>query len=1069
MTRITEFFMQRRTLFWSLMAGIILAGVISFLYMPKLEDPAVPVKQAMVVVPYPGASAHEVELNVAQMMEDELRTLPDVHKIKTDCQPGMAMITVEFKMSVLIKDLEQHFDLLRRKVGDIASRLPSGTYAPVVLDDMMDVYGIFYSLTAPGYDYPEMYRYAKYIRRELLSVPGVKRVSIVGNRDEVINVTLPKEELARNGLIPVQIMSALQSVGKPVDAGAYRSGADDVQLRVDAPVNNEAELRDLTISTPSGKMVRLGDIARIERGLADPQRNGFFVNGEPALAICVAMETDAIVPDVGKAVDERLAEVMKTVPAGMTTDKIFFQPDKVSDAISSFMWNLLASVVIVILVLVFTMGFRSGVIIGFGLVLTIAVSFPILLQCGTTLQRISLGAFIVAMGMLVDNAVVIMDGILVDRKRGLAPGRYLYDIGKRTAMPLLGATVIAAATFIGIYLSPDSAGEYAGDLFLVLCVSLLASWVLALVQVPVCAAAWMGGSGRKKSKPGNKKASEGSDTPNASLVVQETVMNSPAHRFVRRSVGSLIRYKWLTVAASVVLLAVCMAGMLKVKNLFFPDFDYKQFVVECYFPPQTSPAHVKEQMLGMSARLRENPAVERVAMSMGAAPARYCLVRPMSSGGDNYGELIVDCDSYKTIMAQIPKILRELRKDYPDAYVRIRKYNFSISTTHTVEVEFAGPDPAVLKRLSSQAEEIMRDCPYVDPYSVQNNWYPTAKRLVAGYDHPSGVRAGVSRGDVGNALQAATDGMAIGVIPDQDKMLMVNLNVRNADGSRISDLEDIPVWSMTNMRLDDGAIAEAVSGGNPAGLADRMFRTVPLSSVTDCVRLGWEENMVRRLNGRRVIEAECDPNPMLPDATPAKVVESIRKQIDAIELPAGYSMRWVGEGELQGDAMENLLKYMPVTVFIILMILLMLFNSWKKLWLILLCLPFVFIGITPALLFTGTPFTFMAIIGLMGLMGMMVKNSIVLVDEINRQQTEEGREPYHAVVEATVSRVRPVLMASLTTIVGMMPLLGDPMYGSLALTIMGGLTAGTVITLILLPLFYTAIFHIRKLETDNEN
>ncbi len=1061
MTRIAEFFMRRRTLFWSLMAGIILAGVIAFLYMPKLEDPAVPVKQAMVVVPYPGASAHEVELNVAQMMEDELRTLPDVHKIKTDCQPGMAMITVEFKMSVLIKDLEQHFDQLRRKVDDVASRLPAGTYAPVVLDDMMDVYGIFYSLTAPGYDYPEMYRYAKYIRRELLSVPGVKRVSIAGNRDEVVNITLPKEELARNGLIPMQIMSALQSVGKPVDAGAYRSGADDVQLRVDAPVNNEAELRDLTVSTPTGKLVRLGDIARIERGLADPQRNGFFVNGQPALAICVAMETDAIVPDVGKAVDERLAEVMKTVPAGMVTDKIFFQPDKVSDAISSFMWNLLASVVIVILVLVFTMGFRSGVIIGFGLVLTIAVSFPILLQCGTTLQRISLGAFIVAMGMLVDNAVVIMDGILVDRKRGLAPERYLYDIGKRTAMPLLGATVIAAATFIGIYLSPDSAGEYAGDLFLVLCVSLLASWVLALVQVPVCAAAWLGNKEIKKLRNENIGDSPG--------MVQEPVMNSPAHRFVRRSVGGLIRDKWVTVALSVVLLAVCVVGMTKVKNLFFPDFDYKQFVVECYFPPQTSPVHVKEQMLGMSARLRENPAVERVAMSMGAAPARYCLVRPMSSGGDNYGELIVDCDSYKTVIEQIPDILHELREEYPDAYVRVRKYNFSIATTHTVEVEFAGPDPAVLKRLSSQAEEIMRDCPYVDPYSVQDNWYPTAKRLVAGYDHPSGVRAGISRGDVGNALQAATDGMTVGVMPDQDKMLMVNLKVRNADGSRIPDLEDIPVWSMTNMRLDDGAIADAMSGGNPEGLADRMFRTVPLSSVTDGVRLGWEENMGRRLNGRRVIEAECDPNPMLPDATPAKVVESIRRQIEAIELPDGYSMRWVGEGELQGDAMKNLMKYMPITVFIILMILLMLFNSWKKLWLILLCLPFVFIGITPALLFTGTPFTFMAIIGLMGLMGMMVKNSIVLVDEINRQQTEEGREPYHAVVEATVSRVRPVLMASLTTIVGMIPLLGDPMYGSLALTIMGGLTAGTVITLMLLPLFYTAIFHIRKPVIDNEN
>lgn len=1045
MTRIAQYFEKRTTLFWSVMGAILLAGVLAFMYMPKLEDPAVPVKQAMVVVAYPGATAHEGELNVARMMEDELRSLPDVYKIKSDCGPGMVMITVEFKMTVLTKDLEQHFDLLRRKVSDMGQRLPSGSYSPVVVDDMMDVYGIFYSLTGEGYDYAELNRYAKLIRRELLSVPGVKRVIISGNREEVINITVSKEELARNGLIPTQIMSALQTVGKPVAAGSYRSGSDALSLRVDAPVNNEAELRDLKVSAPGGKTVRLGDIARIEREETSPQRNGFFVDGKPALAICVAMEADAIVPDVGKAVDERLADVMRDVPAGMSTDKIFFQPDKVSDAVSGFMWNLLLSVVIVILVLVFTMGFRSGAIIGFGLVLTIAVSFPILLECGTTLQRISLGAFIVAMGMLVDNAVVIMDGILVDRKRGLPEQEYLYNIGRRTAMPLLGATVIAAGTFVAIYLSPDSAGEYAGDLFLVLCVSLLASWVLALVQVPVCAKAWLPRNEKDKEKGGD-----------------DGVMNSPAHRFVRRTVGRLIEHKWLTTGCAVLLLGVCMACMLRVKNLFFPDFDYKQFVVECYFPPQTSPDEVREQMLEMSARLSENPAVERVALSMGGAPARYCLVRPMSSGGDCYGELIVDCKDFKTVGEQVPGILKELRCEYPDAYVRIRKYNFSISTSHTVEVEFAGPDPAVLKRLSGEAEAIMRRCKYVDAYSVQNNWQPTGKCVVAEYDHASGVRAGVSRSDVGNALQAATDGMTMGVMPDQDRMLMVNLLVRNADGSRIENVADVPVWSMGNVRLSEDDVRDALSGGNADALNDRMWRTVPLSAVADGVRLSWEETMIHRLNGKRVIEAECDPNPTMEDATPAKVVASIKDDIEAIKLPLGYSMRWVGEGELQEDAMTNLLKYVPITLFIILIILLMLFNSWKKLWLILLCLPFVFCGIAPLLWLTGTPFTFMAIIGLMGLMGMMMKNTIVLLDEISRQQSEEGLPAYHAVIEATVSRVRPVLMASLTTIVGMIPLMGDPMYGSLALTIMGGLTAGTVITLILLPLFYTAIFRVKR-------
>ena len=563
--KITRFFMQRPVLFWSSMVAILIAGVLSFIQMPKLEDPAVSIKQAMVVVPWPGASAHEMELKVARMMEDELRALPNVKKVRTECRNGSAMFTVEFQMTVLNRDLEQHFDLLRRKVNDAVARLPQGCYDPVVIDDMIDVYGIFYALTADGYDYPEMYRYAEYIRRELLDVKGVKRINIVGNRDEVINIILSKEQIARNGIVPTQIISALQQAGKTVNAGKYRSNEERIALYVDSPIDNEEEIRNLSFRTMDGKTMRIGDIARVERGYAEPQRNGFFVNGQPSLAICLAMESSAIVPDVGQAVDNRLEEVMRHIPVGFHTEKIFFQPEKVSEAISSFMWNLVESVLIVILVLVFTMGLRSGLIIGFGLILTVAVSFPILLACGTTLQRISLGAFIVAMGMLVDNAVVIMDGILIDRKRGFGPKTYLYRIGRNTALPLLGATIIAASTFLCVYLSPDSAGEYAGDLFLVLCVSLLASWVLALIQVPVCAKTWL----PKRESGAAKGTGE--------------VMNSPVHRFIRRAIAFLIGYKRATIAIAAGILVLSLFGMTRVKNLFFPDFDYKQFVVECFF------------------------------------------------------------------------------------------------------------------------------------------------------------------------------------------------------------------------------------------------------------------------------------------------------------------------------------------------------------------------------------------------------------------------------------------------------------------------------------------------------
>ncbi|MCM1483244.1 MAG: efflux RND transporter permease subunit [Muribaculaceae bacterium] len=484
-----------------------------------------------------------------------------------------------------------------------------------------------------------------------------------------------------------------------------------------------------------------------------------------------------------------------------------------------------------------------------------------------------------------------------------------------------------------------------------------------------------------------------------------------------------------------------------------------------FFPASTNPDVVRNELIAMSDSLSTREGIERVAISMGSAPSHYCLVRPMTSGGDCYGELIVNCPDYKTVVKEIPIIRNQLRELYPDAYIRIRKYNFSISTSHTVEVEFAGPDPAVLRELSEKAEAIMRKSPYVDPYSVQNNWKPRGKTFIADYVQQDAVRAGVSRGDVANAILAATDGMPVGVLTDNDRMVTLNMLVRNADGSRIADLGSAPVWSMMNVHLSNDDLNSALQGGEAMSrLQDKMFSSVPLSSVTNGVEMKWDEDVVLRLNGQRVIEAECDPDPDRDDATPAKVLADIQDEIESIPLPPGYSMRWVGEGETSGEAIGNLMKFVPLTIFIILIILLFLFGSWKKVGLILVCLPFVICGIAPSLLISGEAMTFMAIIGLMGLFGMMTKNGIVLVDEINRLQSE-GVEPYKAVIDATISRVRPVLMASLTTIVGMIPLVADPMYSSMAIVIMGGLTIGTIITLMLLPLFYCVFFKIRKPKT----
>lgn len=1015
-----KYLVERPTLMWSFMVAILIAGLLSFIRMPKLEDPVVPVKQAVVAVARPGASVHEMELQVAQQVEESLRTLPDVRKVMTDCQQGQAMFTVEFEETVLMDEIEQHFDILRRRVNDLQQSLPPGCVASLVLDDQMDIFGIFYALQGDGYTPAELYDYAKLIRRELLGVKGIKRVSIYGDREETVNIILDKSKIAANGFLPTQIMMALQDVCEPVDAGKIDAGTSKLAVRVDTMVCTIDDIKNIYLPTINGSRVKLSDVAKVERDYAIPQRNGFFVNGKPALAICMAMEEDVVVPDVGKAADEKLEEVMENLPVGITTEKIFFQPDKVDEAINSFLLNLVESVLIVILLLIFSMGWRGGVIIGTGLVLTIAASFPLLMQMGTTLQRISLGAFIIAMGMLVDNSIVVMDGILKDRKRRLPESDYLYRTGKLTAMPLLGATIIAASTFISVFLSPDSTGEYARDLFLVLAVSLLISWLLALVQVPFFAKLFFKKEKRIQIKPDNEQQEN------------KTLYNGVFYRVVRNAVAWITSHRIISASAFVAALvgAICCLGF--VKNLFFPDFDYKQFVVEYTLPPQSSPEKVRDDLLEISDTLQKNELIERVAISMGGAPSRYCLVRPINPGGDFYGELIIDCKNYDDVLKVIPSVRKYIRRNYPDAYARVRKYNFSISTSHTIEVGFTGPDPAVLRRLADEAKNIMRKSKYIDRYSIHDNWQPRTSSLVFEYETSDGARSGIQRSDIANALQAAGDGMACGIMADNDKRLKINLQVRNADGTRIINPEEIPVWSMTGQTSTVGAVTR----GN---------------SVRS------EENAIYRLNGMRTIEVECDPDPENEWATPAAVFSDIMDDMNKISLPQGYKMKWLGEQEIEGESMGNMMKYMPLIIMIMLGVLLLLFGKWNKVIIILLCIPFLLVGVAPALFLTSTPLTFMAIIGLMGLMGMMTKNTIVLVDEADRLVKENGYNVRQAAIEATVSRVRPVFLASFTTIVGMIPLIPDPMYGSLAITIMGGLFIGTLVTLLLLPLLYVVL------------
>lgn len=1042
---ISNYFIKRPTLFWSLMAIIVIGGIYCYIKIPKLEDPAVGVKEAIVVTQFPGASAHEVELQVTSVLESELRALPEIKKITSESSDGMSKINVTLQDNVFQDIIQQRWDLLRRKVESAAVRLPRGCAAPIVMDDVADVYGMFYAVTSTDYGYPDMWKWTDFIKRELLALPGVRRIEIKGDPQQCIDITLTKEQVDRNGYLPTMIMGGINNATSAIPAGSYQTMDQEVSYRVDGKVESEEEFENLLLKTIDKKQIRLGDIADVKRTISEPQTGGIWVNNKPALGLMITAEDNVNVVNVGDAVEKRLEELKKDIPAGFEIEKIYFQPKLVKAATNGFMINLVESVLIVVLVLMFTMGLRPSLIIGAGLILTIAASFPFLLCFGTTMQRISLGAFIVAMGMLVDNAIVIMDGILVDKAKGLPPKRYLFNICKKTAIPLLGATAIASVTFIEVFLAKNSASEYASDLFLVITISLLLSWVLALTQVPMFSKLFLPARYRKPDLPEGKKT-----------------LGDRINNKMKAFITLTVNHKYVTTGVAIGLFVVACWGMRFVKNLFFPDGDYNQFVVEYQLPAGTSADKVNQDMHDITEELLRNPEIHNVFTFQGGAPARYCLLRPMNGGGSTYGEFLIDCEDYDAICRVIPQVRKHIRENHPEAYVRLRKYNFSIQTSHTVEVQFTGPDPAILKELSAKAEAIMRRNPFIDSLSVSNDWKFNTKALFARFNQQNAYSIGIERSDVGKSLQAAGLGLTAGALYENNRIVPVYLKVRNTDGSRITDVTNIPVFSaMPNIQLDNNDISGVVGGSiDAADIQDKMYRSVPLAVVTDNVELGWEEGVVRHYDGQRAIEAQADPD-MDMGYTSNNAYEYMREDIENISLPDGYKMKWLGEKMSQGESKDKILDFVPLIMVCILVILLLLFGSWKKVIVIISCLPFVLIGISPALIVSQRPFTFLAIIGILGLIGMMVKNAIVLVDEVTRL-TKEKTPSYEALITATVSRIRPVTMASLTTILGMLPLLNDPMYGSLAVTIMSGLTAGIIITLFLLPSLYAIFFNISK-------
>lgn len=1019
---------------------LVVGGLMAYGSMPKLEDPAIKVKQAMVVTTYPGASAHQVELEVTDQLEKSIREMSTIDNIQSSSYADLSLITVELLRTVPDEEVEQEWDMLRRKVANAQSKLPQGASPSQVRDDFGDVFGMFYALKGDGQSDKELNDYAELIKRSVSEIEGVSRVEIYGKRNQCINIELREDKMANLGVMPMEVILTLNNQNKTDYAGYYDNGDRRIRVTVDDKFNNVDDIANMLIQGHDDDQLRIRDIATVTRAYEATTRNQMSYDGTHALGISIACASDHDILKVGAKVEKVVEKVGKRFPAGIECKKVFFQPERVSNSLNTFLINLLESVGIVVLLLVFFMGWRSGYIIGSSLVVIVFGSFLVLKGFDGTLQRVSLASFILAMGMLVDNAIVIVDGILIDMKRGKPRVEALTSIGQKTAMPLLGATLIAILAFLPIFMSPDTAGVYVRDLFIVIAVSLLLSWILALIHVPVM------------SNRMFKKVETASDEQ------EEDLYKGKSYDVLERILSFGLKHRKTTIVCAVVLLALSAFCYKFVNQAFFPDMEYDQLYMEYKLPEGCNSTETARDLDEIRDLLMKRDYIRHVTTSVGGTPSRYNLVRSIATPSLAYGELIIDFESPAALVKHIDDLQKEISNLYPDAYVKFKRYNLMFKK-YPIEACFSGSDPAVLHRLTDSARAIVEASDKV--YLATSDWEPQVPVLSIDYDQASARNSGLSRNDVAMSMMAYTGGVPIGTFYDGINPENIYVKCTDENGENVENLENARVFGTipnVGQFLNRSTMQKLMTGTvTREDVIENLIQTTPLKQVSHGIDIKWEEPVVVRNDGQRTQRLQCSP---CPGVGTEAARQAIAKEIERIPLPEGYTFSWEGEKKASTQSMTYLFNGFPICIVIMILILVMLFKDYKKPAIIFCCIPLVIIGVIPVVMLTGKPFGFVAIVGVLGLIGMMIKNGIVLMDEITLEITQ-GIPPRTALIQSSKSRLRPVMMASLTTILGMIPLVPDSMFGSLAVTIMGGLFMGTLITLIFIPVLYSLFFKVK--------
>jgi multidrug efflux pump subunit AcrB len=1019
MVDVAKYFIEKKVTSWMVTFILLVGGAVAFTNLGRLEDPEFSIKQVNIFTSYPGATPEQVEDEVTYLLEAEMQNLPYVDEITSSSKAGISELYVTLKDTVLKDDLGQIWDEVRKKISDLEPYLPPGVSSPIVVDDFSDVYGILLAFTATeegGYSYAELDGIVTDISKELALVDGVSKVAVSGDQTEEIRIEVPTKNLVSMG-IPIETIAAVLSEQNTVaSSGSIHVGQEYIRLSPTGEFQSVDELGLLTItSASSGKTVKLRDIATIERTYSEPASHIIQFNGKPAITLGVSFLPGVNVVEVGEAVRAELNAISDMIPLGVEYNPIYFQSDEVANAVSGFLMSLAQAVGIVIVVLLIFMGLRSGVLIGLILVITIFGTFIVMDVAGIALQRISLGGLIVSLGMLVDNAIVVVEGVLIGMKKGRTKLQAASDVVKQTKWPLLGATVVAITAFGPIGLSPDSIGEFVGSLFWVLLISLLISWFTAVGLTPFfCDLMFKDG-----------------DIP-----IGDEEENDPYKGFIfviyKKLLSVAMAHRWISILVLVGMLFAALWSFQFVKQAFFPASATPMFYVELRYPQGTSIETTTEKAAELGSFLSNDERVEFVASTINYGFSRFMLTYSSVEYGENNAQLVVRTHSRDEIPALLNDIDAYLRSEQPEVSFMTRRMQLGPASGAKLEVRFQGKDADVLRELAGEVKDIYRSNGNLT--AIRDDWKEPVKVLQPVFDVEKGAELGITKSDLESALLTFAEGQTVGVYRDGTDLLPINVTLPEAERDGADKLQNIQLYS--------------------------NGRYINITEVTDGFNVVWENPIIEHIDRERTITAMADPSldsPFIAD----ELFYQVRDAIEAIELPDGYTMEFGGEFESSNEARGNMARLAPMGYLFMLIITILLFNSFKEAAVVWMCVPLMLIGIVTGLLVLNIPFGFMGFIGLLSLTGMVVKNGIVLIDQVN-VEIGKGKDHYRAMYDAAISRLRPVMMAAVTTILGLLPLLADPFFQDMAVVISFGLGFATLLTLVAVPVFYVAFFKAKR-------